>query len=1436
MQNESISRLKQELEKFTSFDYPENIRSLANDAVLYFTKNGPLPISDPDSYVVRMISTIFMNPKLAKSSPNLLVSIFNTISNDVFAHKGLERVLNGIISTTSSESSLDLEIVKSILKYAETNISAHFPHFNLIQILMSILLAMISQSDQSISDESFQSFPKILSALVEAVESKDQQYQTTKGQIPIENESTEEQSNNFTPLQKLKESIIEQKLNFNHQFDQFDQNQFNYILYLIFNDFISIALNQKPQWLLIAPDYKKAQYSKAVFDALEIVVRTHHALIESEPSLICIFESAVIQSMWDTNALEFIICFIDIYLESHPSLCIGLFEEFLSRIPTHKIAVEQPPPIQVNEASQNSSSRSKIPNKKSPKSRNSKTETFPDTPPTISSEINKNKYDFPLPQISNQALASFYFFRSIATNDSHFASRLYTTCDNNDHKLFERLFNSLQLYIERQLFYETGAPARKRHHLAFKLYPTRWKLIQTEKAQQKFIQKSPFEIAFGVLNSFVSTSENQNYNEEEDSNEIRSFGTDYEEQYGNFIRKERNLTNISKLALSAMRCSTLETFKLPCNFLTNVLRILRFTKSETNQNEFKDSFYQAFGSICDFANKLDKELIPDLQVELQISDKVGLFYLSLRNLAEKHPELCSGNWVTILNSLFKEKVSFELDFASHFSEYELGSIVESAISIKPLPYIFITNLINANQSEKRFKLIWGILGPFFNKALDEIDVMITGKIVQPVTDDSTGSNKSSGASEPIEGEKQESDPRIIQSRNFDEEILELLLDVFNRAIFDISEIDIVSMIYKYISDQKLALIYKERILAQLRTVLTEKGLVIVKSWDILFHILSPDNFKNRINTIEADKVETSVSSPDNNTELLHFAFNVLTLLSNDLIHRVPQDTLFNLINLIISYGNCTVDINVSLSSFDLLWNVVRVMTSNVENWKYLMKQVLALVPDQRNDVSQCAIKTFFSLMCTNFEQIPNDVIEYFVGTGFTEILNALDISNQQIAPSFELALQEFAHYSSTFWTSFDKIEAFHKKFLPQLIEKAKTFCITCRSNEIVANSFHFFETMFECPYLDPVSAELLRKGIEEMADNYINVRQKNNMIFSCFGRLLNCVIFSLKKRNTLETLPLWFPMTKKLVTGLTADGYIHITPQRLLDVLPSLFPMCDVDITANLNEASENDNDDYSSEHKLIFTYSDSTYHSKVAIQLIQLLVEFLSSTDKYMNNPMQEFMFDILCQIYQTQMPDSVRLTFVMSCKQLGSNNYSKQLSTLFIDTKIREIIDINSAPDVFECFLTICSKWPELQDKARRSLVDVLDKADNELQLSFIHANREIIPIILLIWTTYFDPNSERFNQKVLDNCFTEILDVISVLLGDSNVSVDDLLQILKYLEKSLTPENAIGNSRQTQQSHLLRLMTPLTKLIASPNEEIRKTVQDIFEIITNIVSSML
>ncbi|OHT06234.1 hypothetical protein TRFO_25793 [Tritrichomonas foetus] len=785
------------------------------------------------------------------------------------------------------------------------------------------------------------------------------------------------------------------------------------------------------------------------------------------------------------------------------------------------------------------------------------------------------------------------------------------------------------------------------------------------------------------------------------------------------------------------------------NYL-NILKMIHFALKYSTLETFKfpckallhllklmhqfceSSIYEdSYSFIC---NLSIEENVPEIDKQIfQTFEKQSLYQRFLCKVAEKSPFLCSRRWLTILNSIFKTKTTLSLDFGSDssiFDEAELQSITEAAIAISPLPYDFLASLISANMD--RFLKIWVVLEPFFKFNLKE--------------------------------------------QKYDKNVFKLFLELMSRCITSESEEAILSMAVQFVlPDSVLILKHKDKLLSQLRQFLTEAVDVVKNGWTHIFNVLLPQNFGNSVETIQS-------------------SFNVLTLICNDHIHLVPQNSMQPLIEVIFKFADSDADINLSLSSFDLLWGVVRIMDNSPENWTFLMSEVLRLIKDNRNDVSQCSIRTFFSLMSSNFSQIPQTVIDMFVTSTFSQILTCIDFKDDERAADFELALQEMAHYTSTFWDNFDKNPAFKKKFVPLLIDKATAFCSQCNNQELVTNAFQLYECLFQCESLDASTEKMLQNSLSKLADDYIKISDSSSIIYPCFGRLLNRVLVSLKNRNVLETLPSWFPMIRILVRNLASPVYVHITVQRALEILPSLFPMPD-----------------------------------EIGLSVVDLLVEFAVGNA---TTALPEYIVNLLCKIFKNGVDKSAcGLDFLKKCKSLAMMRCSEPLMKLFLEAKIE--FDDSSAPDVFDFYTTISKMWPSLQSLVDSALVLLIDRANEKAQKKFVISNSSNFEILELLWLTFFDPQSEKFNQQVFDNCFNITFGAIEKLLQNSE---NDPLAILNFLSKSTLPPQNIGEIKNSNKWHLVKLMKYVIATVTSENKEVRIAAKEVLNQISDIIDTII
>ena len=466
------------------------------------------------------------------------------------------------------------------------------------------------------------------------------------------------------------------------------------------------------------------------------------------------------------------------------------------------------------------------------------------------------------------------------------------------------------------------------------------------------------------------------------------------------------------------------------------------------------------------------------------------------------------------------------------------------------------------------------------------------------------------------------------------------------------------------------------------------------------------------------------------------------------------------------------------------------MDNSVDSWKTLMEKVMLLIQDPRSDVSQCAVRTFGSLMSSNFTQIPRPVFHFLIQEACPKLLTSFKLDNQAVLGDFSLTLQEFGHYAATFWDSFCEEPTFISEFIPLLIQKQTDFVLHCENLEIVTKSFQFYEGMFQCQSLIKESEDQLRQSISTINDYFMKLDDQNSIVFSGFGRLMGNILVSLKTRQVTDTLPLWFPIIQKIVETCKSVQFVHITPSRVLDAMPTLFPMSE-----------------------------ETTFK----------LIPFLIGFTKYEDSPaLPEYISSLLAKIWTKGLQDEFRYRFVMECKPLFKLPCAEPLMKAILESRIGASDDC--ADELLSCYSLMSSTCKSLDKSANAALVVMIDKMTKDAQKTFIKNSKDDFHVLSLVWKTFFNYDSDKFNQDIYDNCFDATLDAIAELLNDPR----DVLPILEFLSACSVPERTV-NEKSTNKWFLLRLMPSLAGLITHESKDVRLCVQSLMVSVSSFLCSI-
>jgi hypothetical protein len=722
---------------------------------------------------------------------------------------------------------------------------------------------------------------------------------------------------------------------------------------------------------------------------------------------------------------------------------------------------------------------------------------------------------------------------------------------------------------------------------------------------------------------------------------------------------------------------------------------------------------------------LDMDLSNAELATFEIYEKTADYSRFLIHLAGTDPALFLGNWGLFLTRLFAVPVAPPEHFSRNFDAAILTDLIEQMLSIRPLFPAFASRVVSANRM--RFALTWPLFRAYFRGALD--------------------------------------------SSAMDASVLAVFLELIASALTPETEQPILEMGVRFVAPgSNLSLQSKGMVLLQIRHLIAESVSVIKDGWSSLFQIFSPVNY-------------------DDDHAILQTSFGVLTLICNDCFTCVAQNSLPSCIEIIFRFAASHADINMSLSAFDLLWIAVRVIEHSSENWTALMKELLELIHDTRSDVSQCATRTFFSLMSSHFEQIPPEVFDFLIDSGFPNLLN--QFSNASRFPDLELTLQELAHYTATFWEFFSTRQSFQTKYLPLLVKKENWLILTCTNYELVTRAFQFYECFFMCPHLSLEMEKLLRESIFVIHDHFLTITDQSCIIFACFGRLMSRVIQSLKFRNCVETVTDFFPMIRKMVPILRSITFIHLTPLKTLEGFTLLCPL------------------------------PEETLFAVVSLLMELAVIEGQPCLCEYVGV--------LLTSIYDTAFPEALRGRFIIACASYFRFPCSEPFAQKVLDAPVP--IESALADPLFSALAIIGITCPTLEAVVTSQMIELFDKTNKENQIEFVSRNQEKFEVLELLWERFFTPSSPKFSQAVYENCFNAALGGIAALLARPQ----RMEQVIVFLRNSRAPQREVGGVG-IDRWFILRLMPVLVSLIHNALPAVRAGVEALIGSVAAIIADVV
>jgi hypothetical protein len=505
------------------------------------------------------------------------------------------------------------------------------------------------------------------------------------------------------------------------------------------------------------------------------------------------------------------------------------------------------------------------------------------------------------------------------------------------------------------------------------------------------------------------------------------------------------------------------------------------------------------------------------------------------------------------------------------------------------------------------------------------------------------------------------------------------------------------------------------------------------------------------------------------------AFRCVQLIANDLILALSYDNQIGVLRLILKFGGQTTDINVSLSSFGLLWNMVSVFNT-AEMWKLLFDGLRRLIDHPHADISLSAVNTFFSLIVSTAQSIPDEIFAYLAGELFIPIIQGLV---KQHAPTQQLAFHQLAHCGRNLWSKFASVSVFPVDMWDLLLDAHETFFKNCEKRETKMAAFQFYEEVFQCAnFTEDLSCKCF-DSLTRLTDFMVSTESANSSLLGALGRLIRIVLPAQKPRMTSDMLRRWIVIIEKTVFDVNCGDFLPPTSHKAMDAFSLILPL-DVDLTKQI----------YSCLVRIACNSMHNTRLTGVAL--------------------------DHITEICENKIPvDFIPQLFVMS-GSLFTLDGARKLLLFFVEKDIP--ISDDRVDEVSRSLMDLGKSNVELKDKTAGVILRLFPRVAREERLDFVTCYGDSFESVSSLLKRYCDIESGEFSQEISDLCCREAIRSIACILPKCG-SEEKLSGVLAFVCRLNT---RIGE--ECAKYHLFLLLPVLADLVLHPSTVVRKKLRKI------------
>lgn len=563
------------------------------------------------------------------------------------------------------------------------------------------------------------------------------------------------------------------------------------------------------------------------------------------------------------------------------------------------------------------------------------------------------------------------------------------------------------------------------------------------------------------------------------------------------------------------------------------------------------------------------------------------------------------------------------------------------------------------------------------------------------------------------------------------------------------------------------------VLNLIRSILGHSSNKIEKHWGAILTSISPSNCFSDV-------------------ELLGSAFASLSIICNDNFQKLGENEMQKCISTVFEFAAQRVDINISLSSLGLFWVITPFIHQISRFWKRILIEMLVFFNDSRSDVATCALRTFFSLLSSNMGQMPSDIYDLLITSCFIPILMTFSTFVPDLWSVQQLALLEMCHSACSLWSLFESNPQFISNFWTLLVEKQQNFMISCDNQDINVAALQFYVEAFKCPKIESDLREAILLSFTNIVSHFVANQSSNSLVISNFGHFFMNNLPLQKKFLTKRQLQMWLDSIELISLSLPSVSFSNITAQRVLKSAFMLLPI------------------------------------EKVFCQ--QIIQMFCSVCAKTTSHFLRTTVYDMLGEIFESKIEKDDAIFFVSDCSSIfqfdeASSFIQKVINYQFSITK-------ENSNKYFSIFDKI-SGFDKFGNEAKKIIINVLPLIEKDLQIGFIDDNASNINLLISVWKTLCDPESDQFNSDFTHSCFVRILDhMFEKLRTDEDEK--NVLKILSFIEKVGKPSQ--GNSMGDEKWHIYGVIPYLIPLFNDERIDVKNESKKIFSEIYSDMGNLI